>query len=56
MTYRLATCTENGTIIEIDDEVTTTFEQASNWLGAWVKVGDNLWKNDSGYACIVEYN
>jgi len=59
MTYQIATCTSDGTIIEIDEEVADTMHQAQAWLSSYVKAGPNLWssRDDDGtpvYARIVD--
>lgn len=60
MTYQIATCTETGEIIEIDDEVADTLAQAASWLaGGWIKIEPNLYRANNlngtvSYATIVE--
>ena len=59
--YRTATCLSDGTIVEIDDLIAETLEQAQSRLVLWNRIGPNLWHavddDNAGvrHACIVEY-
>lgn len=55
--FQLAVCTEQGTVIEIEDNIADTLEQAENWLMWATRINENLWSDNQGtYFKIVDMN